>query len=316
MLVVGAGSVVIAEPASAREGLAWAQSAALTGVDWRQRTSPKAPPGGFEPGLVYDSVNNQTIAFGGGWTNQTWSWNGRKWSKLHPSTRPAVRRDFGMAYDPVRDETVLYGGWDGDGQVLGSTWVFKNGQWSQRSPAKSAGDLAYQQMAYDPTRQQIIMFGGIRDIGDWNESTWAWDGKTWTELAPTHSPAARAKAAFAYDPLRDALVMFGGEGRDDYYDETWVWNGTDWFQPVLKNKPPALIDVAGATFNAHLAIFGGERLDQTTSADTWILGRDSWRLLDVNPAPSARSGANMAWDPVQQEDVLLGPGPDTWTLHR
>ena len=55
-----------------------------------------------------------------------------------------------------------------------------------------------------------------------------------------------------------------------------------------------------------VALFGGLIPVNQSAADTWQLARDGFSQLPLLPAPSARNGACIAYDPGHQNIVLFG----------
>jgi hypothetical protein len=89
--------------------------ASWDGVDWLP--SENAVWGRSEGGLVYDSVRDRVVAFGGyygsdytGPIGQTWVWDG-VWADLQTASSLYSRSDFAIAFDSVRGRVVVHGGY-------------------------------------------------------------------------------------------------------------------------------------------------------------------------------------------------------------
>jgi hypothetical protein len=100
------------------------------GTTWRQRPEP-APPGRFNPVMVYHRAVTGLLRYGG-WTgttraSDTWLRANGRWREL-PARGPAARNHAAMAYDADRGRAVLFGGHDGD-RVFGDTWEFDGARW-------------------------------------------------------------------------------------------------------------------------------------------------------------------------------------------
>ena len=87
-------------------------------VTWTKQ-SLLGPPARIENGLVYDSVHQRLVMFGGydldgNRLNDIWEYDGaaKVWSEVTPLTgaQPAPRSGEAMAFDPVRNVVVLFGG--------------------------------------------------------------------------------------------------------------------------------------------------------------------------------------------------------------
>jgi hypothetical protein len=127
-------------------------------------------------------------------------------------------------------------------------------------------------MIYDPAISKLVLFGGTFDF--LLADTWVFDGTDWTLINTAHSPAPREDPSMVYDPALGKIVLFGGQG---VYDAT---RGTGYY------------------------------------GDTWLFDGTDW--IQVVPedatgtsAPSRRSLAAAAYDPVNQVVVLQGGQSDT-----
>jgi len=169
--------------------------------------------------------------------------------------------------------------------------------------------------AYDPLRSRVVMFGGescnapdCTDLAD----TWQWDGADWAQyLGP--APSSRHGAASAFDGSR--VVLFGGLS-DRPLADTWGFDGTAW-QPLPTAEPPVgpparwLHVMAYDSHRKRLVMFGGIDSNSNVLGDTWEWDGTTWTQNTATPAPAARSGAMMAYDPKRGVIVLAGGGAST-----
>jgi len=105
------------------------------GSDWTQKSPQTSPPGRDFHAMAYDSVNNQTVMFGGSPTtpnftlavplNDTWLWDGSNWTQQKPPTAPSARSGHSMAFDSAHNRTVMFGG-DLPGAAP-TTWLWLGG---------------------------------------------------------------------------------------------------------------------------------------------------------------------------------------------
>ena len=73
-----------------------------------------APRGQFSP-MVYNTVNQQVVLFGGDQLNQllsdTWTFNGRRWEEKKPALAPAPRGGHALLWLPLAKKVLLLGGY-------------------------------------------------------------------------------------------------------------------------------------------------------------------------------------------------------------
>lgn len=252
---------------------------------WRQLSPATAPPPRTAPAMTYDGAGQNIVLFGGAdaagkCLNDTWTWDGKTWTRQLPPVSPPPRRLDGqsMAYHPGTHNIVLFGGADG-AHLYGDTWTW-NGlskTWTQQHPASSPS-ARLTQIAYDEATRTLVLFGGHTGGAPRNSTyyndTWIWDGTNWTKLAPPSAPSVRGMASMAYDPGLGAVVLFGGVGvPGGRFNETWVWNGAAWKQIQLAAAPATRFNMAmDYDPNAKgLLLFGG--FHTNTLGDTWVLTR-------------------------------------------
>jgi N-acetylneuraminic acid mutarotase len=158
------------------------------GSNWTEQHPATSPPGRNDAAAA--TVNGKIVLFGGvvgistGSTlaNDTWEWDGKNWTELHPPTSPSAR-DAPMAAT-VGSTMVLFGGrregnptWN----YLNDTWGWDGSTWTELAPALSPPPRIYG--AVGALNGTLVLFGGFggAELGD----TWVWTGSTWMqELGP------------------------------------------------------------------------------------------------------------------------------------
>jgi hypothetical protein len=89
-------------------------------------------------GMAYDGNSQSTLIFGGcchgeaGYSDQTWSYDGRRWTLRAASASPSPRSYPGMVWDTVRGQIVLFGGQDAMEGYYGftDTWTWDGSTWT------------------------------------------------------------------------------------------------------------------------------------------------------------------------------------------
>lgn len=177
------------------------------GKTWR-RMQPANPPSprAFHA-MVYDPARRVTLLFGGssddGATglDDTYVWDGERWSPANVNPRPAARCKHSLAFDADRKVVVLYGG-----SEQRDTWEWDGGSWGLMQAKSYPKYRTGPGLAYSPNDHRVLLFGGSGRDG----TAWTWDGKAWTSAKKTGVEAGEAGTLTA---AGERLLFFGGLGR-------------------------------------------------------------------------------------------------------
>jgi hypothetical protein len=107
------------------------------GRDWTQQFPPgEHPTARTGNGLAYDPATGRVVLFGGEQaldqqglptsSDETWTWDGTRWTQQAPLPSPSARAFPGMATDPANCSVVLFGGESSAFTDLGETWVYSS----------------------------------------------------------------------------------------------------------------------------------------------------------------------------------------------
>jgi len=267
--------------------------------------------------MVFDSMNQKCILFGGSWDtltsgfqhlDDTWAYdyNNNIWMELAPANHPSARDSHGMVYDSKTNQTILFGGGPTE------TWVYKfsSNSWTQKSTGTSPPSLYYHAMVYDPVNQKVILFGGLNN--QINDEFWEYDPSTniWTELTPSIKPEARYGHTMVYDSTNQKIILFGGNSAEGYREDTWVYDYTNntWIELNPSTHPsPRYMHTMIYDSNSQKGIlfggFGGSLLSETWTYDYVT---NSWEILSTNDSPSERICATFVYDSINDKGILFG----------
>jgi hypothetical protein len=271
--------------------------------------------------LAYDAKRERVILFGGAddrlVSGETWSWDGRRWSRVAmttvTATEPVPRTFAAIAHDPRQRVVFMYGGHRalfGSGQpqdtVLADFWRWDGARWSPL-PAGGPGPRAEASLAYDQARDRLVLFGGYRVVGRQRVrlgDTWEWNGVAWALVDQAGGPTPRNNAAMAYDSDRRVTVLFGGSD-GVASGETWEWNGIAWHRseaPVVapRYNPVMVYDPV----RRRLLRFGGWT-GKERAGDTWSFDGRTWTVHAVD-GPAPRNHSALAFDVRRGRAVLFG----------
>ena len=316
---------------------------------WTKLTPTGAAPAGrYDHVMVYDSVRDRALTFGG-WGyynltfNDTWelsfAGSAPAWKRLTPTgTLPAVRWRHAGIYDSGNDGVVIFGG---DSYTTFSTYKndtwrlsFANGSqgaWTQLAPqgvsipSPMAGHVA----VYDASRRRMLVSSGVANRGNGyftTADTWSLTlggpTPTWSQLTVSGVlPLGRFSHGAALDDRRDRLVIACGFNLPASLNDVWalpLTASSSWMmlsaeqdEPVARWYPAATRD----SVNNRMLVYGGQGLPYATLyAELWSLsltGEPRWSLLAVPGGPGTRAAASAVYDALRQRMILFG-GVTSW----
>jgi hypothetical protein len=104
------------------------------GTQWTELKNVSTPGPRYGAQAVVDPRTGHVILFGGlrvdgiepnlvqVYADDTWEWDGAKWTRLETAGTPPARENGGLAYDPSRNQLFLFGGYVG--YYLSDFWTF------------------------------------------------------------------------------------------------------------------------------------------------------------------------------------------------
>ncbi|MBL8631845.1 MAG: hypothetical protein JNM40_01385 [Myxococcales bacterium] len=109
------------------------------GSNWTQLPEDTAVPRRVKFGMAYDENRQVTVVFGGEilngaiaqLTNDTWEFDGTKWTKKTPGTPPGNRVFPAMFYDAGRKQVLLFGGDPINADQTKDMWAWDGTNWTQ-----------------------------------------------------------------------------------------------------------------------------------------------------------------------------------------
>ncbi|MFO0582268.1 MAG: hypothetical protein U0229_08355 [Anaeromyxobacter sp.] len=206
------------------------------GSTWVQVTAPgSAPPGTRGVTPVYDAARDRVVLFGGllaagGYSSDTWLWDGARWAKGAPATIPAARSNYAAAYIPGSNVVAMFGGYNGAELAAGYTWNGTN--WTAIGGTSPA---ARHYATLSPSTRASP--GGALLLGGYDGSSYycdafevasgAWTG---TATCPGTGPSARygGAATRATGLAGSPVLLFGGNASFVDQNDLWSFNGTTW----------------------------------------------------------------------------------------
>ena len=289
------------------------------GTSWRQ-VAAAGPSARYGASLAFDPDRDVFVLFGGqtrqGSSDETWTWNGTRWTLMSPAHRPPARRSAAMAYDPPLHVVLLYGGLVPDkaeGVESADTWAWDGADW-KHIDTTSKGPGPRNGAVMVSTYDGVLLFGGhvgnLQYFGD----VWAFDGSAWKRVDIDPTPPGRADAAVIWSPLDRSLLVFGGLGLragagpgnlGEPLADAWSMTNGTWTRLPASGPPPT--SDAGAVWdpqrNRQLVMFGMVCPNPTNAVWGWTGA--TWSR-DPNPPVPARWGAAIAQDDERATLVFGG----------
>jgi hypothetical protein len=254
--------------------------------------------------MVFDTVNNQVVLFGGvgedRYYNDTWTYVGTgpgtgRWQR-RANLPGAGRAGHAMVFDPRRFAVLVTGGKPEPEQIEHQQvsecweWFPANDVWLQMATSvgfsggsELGAGLTDHEMFYDAKTGDTYVLGGRGPFGleivD-NARVMKRDaGSGYFGFLPGNT-VTRYSGASVYFAHRDALMRFGGHGFTGHVGlhlvdfRFWGWPGST--QPIrnfpLQDPPDRARNAVVYDSRRQVAVvFGGQGPGQTPYADTWEL---------------------------------------------
>jgi hypothetical protein len=195
------------------------------GTSWSRKRVETSPPPREEAAMVYDSLREKVVLYGGSFGNDCWLWDGTSWTEtLSPDPNTFFNR-YAMAFDNARGETILVVKRAFSSTVV-ETWSFDGATWTEKLPATIPQAHNNMVMSFDETLQQIILL--IR-VDASSFETWTWNGSDWTQVITDPVNIEVQSGQMAFDGRTGTTVYLG-------YNGNFTFNGTTW--APLENVPP------------------------------------------------------------------------------
>jgi len=272
---------------------------------WNQVKPEGLPPCVNEPHVAFDGETNSVILVGGvcndsSVTDETFSWDGDKWTKL--TIKTSQDRAFGgaIAYDPVRQTLLQYGGTIAFSGNRTGTLGFHAGDWAAIADTLSPVPRSLPVAFTYPNNNVFYVYGG-QDESQTYDELWVRAAGLWSQVTGDNKPSTCENPLGAYDSGRQRYLIVCSAGNVIEFDGTTWTNKKD-----MKDKPPfrRLGQLAYDATLKKTVLFGG--YDDSVFLDqTWLWDGTVWTRVKKNPAPP-RAQAIMWYDATLKKTLLYG----------
>jgi hypothetical protein len=287
----------------------------------RATPTPSAPVSGAGFAEADDPATGEVVLFGGRFNyDNTWLWNGVRWSLAHPAQSPPGQAFASAAYDPVTKEVLLFGGSAAPvppttqccfvGTPLNDTWAWNGSTWHEVEPGTSASpvdgfmgwDNASDEMVLVSASQPALANGnGVTPL-----STWVWNTAQWVRQAHAEGGAL---GPIAYDPISRSLLNVGyQQGSNDL--ATYRWTGTTWVK--LGGSRGSFSPPVGAQLTTSIALdpstgrlfFLSPSYSEGPAAEAWSWNGHLWSGVQLTQWPGWSE--SFADDAAHDQLLLIG----------
>jgi hypothetical protein len=129
------------------------------GASWRQ-LMVDGPTSARDSAMAYDALRQRIVRFGGyldgsgtSQIDETWEWDGSRWSLSSPLARPSARGGHTMAFDARRSLIVLYGGYRHN-----EVWEYDGSTWVQRVTKSGPPGSFSNGLVYDAEHDRMVFY--------------------------------------------------------------------------------------------------------------------------------------------------------------
>lgn len=275
----------------------WTQLSASQTVS-NGNTCGTAPAPRMNAAMVWDSVNQKVLLYGGVDTSNTyfgdlWSFDpGTKaWTALQCSGGSPGARASNAVWDG--QQMLLLGGSNTNG-LLKDFWAYtpsgSGGSWQQLTDFP-VGPRSYQTMVWDSHDNRLYTFGGLDSNGLQQSDFWMYSTtSSWVKVTPssTNNPLGRQEAIGAWDSKNNVFLMMGGweTGQGIPFWGVWAY---DPVQNAWGLVTPLYPDANGQYTGPH--IIPG----RTASTMVWDASNQRAYIYAGNSSYKGRNNLNDMW---------------------
>jgi hypothetical protein len=307
------------------------------GVTWTQRFPANNPGNLGLHAMVFDTVRNVVVLYGGITTvgpivdsNQTWEYDGTNWTQHVTATNPGRLEAHSMCFHAGIGKTILFGGVNASPTVPPAaidndkTWAYDGTNWVELNvPGVRPLRRERARLAYDPFRQVCVLTGGMHySNGQPRSDTWelSQTGTTWTWTQvvtpglPTNFYRFSSTLAFMFGDRQ--MVQFGGmRGSSTYYNDTSEYGAkvaTYGSGCAGTNGIPALV-AADAPRLGQDWVLNATNLNPAINFAVIVLGLTQLPGIDLGPLLGMPGCSGYVTPDVLSTAPIGTGGSTTWT---
>jgi hypothetical protein len=263
-------------------------------------TAPPTPPAtiGYGYSVADDQATGQLVVFGGstGTGDDTWIWNGSKWTLLSPATHPPALLGAVAAYDPALRVVMLFGGQLYASGDSNATWGWDGETWHELNAGIGGPPPGTGTMAWDAALDQMVLVSPLSATSASKGQTWIWAKTTWIPRG-VQTPFLANGLVLGYDESARTLTAVSCCGTIQTstgvgVTQSWRWDGSLWHQLVVTSNPTAaaLLGLVWDSASQSLLLGAQKTLVSPRPAVFLRLAGHEWVALNAVSDPDISSG--------------------------
>lgn len=187
---------------------------------WTEMTPENSPPRSYGGDLVYDSLNQKVLLWGGNigdgdFLDEFWCYDYQTntWTRIETNPKPRGRYWQQMTFDPDIGKVVIFGGAPPVPTMLRDTWLYDytRNEWTEIVSSDNPSASWSSRMVYDSEIGKVVLFGGTSGPRETYGDTWILD-----------TVNGEWSIAGASEPISTEGQEGSTEGQDDESGQTGI----------------------------------------------------------------------------------------------
>jgi hypothetical protein len=269
--------------------------------------------------MAYDAERCEVVFFGGTGMDDTWTWDGARWTQRHPLHHPVAAKVQVAAYDPNRKVIVLVESPTPGVNGGVTTWTWDGTDWQLQKAAHQPSVGVQLSLIFVPDVAKLVSISS-------GSQSWEWDGQDWI---PNATPPAPGIADIVYDSkLRTPIAVTMGGGPDGpmiwrLVPDTALASGarsngalSRWeLYPKGTGQVPDY-PIGKAVYDdaiGKIIYFKGRGVTAGASYQTWTWDDGTWELWPPGQQPRGFFRSSATYDSTRRSLVFFGGTDDYGT---
>lgn len=277
---------------------------------WYTITTTGAPAARYEHAVVWSTVNNKMIVWGG-YTGATrlntggqYDPSADSWTATTTTSAPAARHLHSAVWSPSANRMLVWGGNSGSATNTGGRYDPSGDSWAAITTTSAPTGRYYHTAVWSTVNSRMVVWGGtnngttpLNTGGQYDPS-----GNSWSTVTTTGAPTARVGHVMVYSTSNDRVVVWGGSDLStNYYNTGGQYNpaGNSWTSTSTTNAPGARQNATGTwcPYNDKMFVWGGYGSGVGYALDVGMYSPsgDSWSNYTFPYTPTGKFNHSIVW---------------------